>query len=116
MNSKSSSKRQRTTKASIKKALEKKASTKPLPLQATLSLKTPSGYGSLTKYSELISTPDLVLECSIPVIASRELSLVVEHLERTSLATARTGRTSRNIATLARNFRESSLLDPVIYL
>src|SRR5271156_561870 len=99
-----------------KSPLVKKASTKPSLLQATLSLKTSSGYGSLTRFSELTSTPGLSLECSIPATPSRELSLVVEHLVRTSSAMAPTGKINPNILTWEKSSRESSLLDLVIYL
>src|SRR5882724_11656750 len=94
-----------------KKVPGKNRSTKPSPLQATLCLKTHSGYGSLTRYSELMSTSDLAMECCIPATASRELSLVVEHLERISSATARTVKTKRSTATLATDSKRCSLLD-----
>src|SRR6266446_10520188 len=113
MNSKSSSKR---IVRQAKSRREKKASTKPSPLQATLSLKTHSGYGSLTKYSELISIPDLVLECSIPVTASPELSRVVALLERTSSVLVLTDRISQNIAIWEKSFKGFLSLDQVIFL
>src|SRR5258707_12006357 len=116
MNSKSSSKRRKTTKVNTKNQPEKKALTKPLPLQAILSLKTRSGYGSLTRYSELISIPDLKMVCSFPVIQSPELSRVVALLERTSSVLVLTDRISRNIPIWEKSFKGFLSLDQVIFL
>src|SRR6266446_6096472 len=116
MSSKSNSRQRRTTKANTKNRLEKKVSTKPSPLQATVSLKTPSGYANLTRYSELISTPDLEIQCFTRVTASRELSQVVELLERTSSVLVLTDRISRNIAIWEKNFKGFLSLDQVIFL
>src|SRR5216684_6295526 len=99
-----------------KKAREKNRSTKPLPLQATVSLKTPSGYASLIKYSELISMPGLEIQCFIPVTPSRELSRVVELLEKTSSVLVLTDRISRNIAIWEKSFKGYLSLDQVIFL